>query len=137
MEPDLENAARAVGAALGQRKLVANDQMDALERWREPALFHEGDGPGDVQERLDKFIASVVLPANPAAPESALPSTMGANLITNGGTELGSKWRAGPGAEALTKMVFNEMERSTAGFGYSGRAIRRLLDVLAHATTRD
>jgi hypothetical protein len=136
VEPDLENAARAVGAALGQRKFIANDQMDVLERWRAAALSHDGDSPGDVLERLDKFIASTVLPANPSAPESTPPSTMGANLITNGSTGTGSKWRAGPGAEALTKMVFNEMSKFDKGFGSSGRAIRALINILARATSR-
>lgn len=136
MEPDLENAARAVGAALGQRKFVSNDQMDVLERWREAALSRDGDSPGDAQERLDKFIESTVLPANPSAPESVPPSTMGANLITSGGMGSGSKWRAGPGAEALTKMVFNEIAKFEKGFNASGRVIRGLIDVLARATSR-
>lgn len=133
----LEHIARAIGAAISQRKFISVDGVDELRRWREPALVQPGEDQSVAEKRLDEFIDTVMRPsaAKASAPTHTPPAAMGANLITEGGSGEGAQWRAGVGAGALTKMVYDEMDNEADGFGgAAGHLIRGFLNLLARVT---
>lgn len=131
-----EHIARAVGAALGQRSMIAGlGHLPELEKFREMALSRPrsyGDDPNDALERLRTWTASMSSVLKSAPPPHGPPTaTMGADMITEGGTTTDGDWKPGHGLNAMVKLLHEEMSAGTPGFSAEHlRFLRGILHVL-------
>lgn len=106
-----EQIARAIGAAIAQRKLMPNGGMESLDTFRRGVLAPTGGESRNMTESIDRFVvglASASVKDKPA-PEVVPPSVQGANIAVVGGTGSGDTWRPGSGATELGKHLDKEI----------------------------
>lgn len=104
--------ARAVGAAVAQRKLASTSEVDSLDFYRGGVLSNKLTDAQSAMDRIEKFLATRAVPSaeRKDAPDVIPPSVQGANIAAAGGVVDGAgEWHAGVGAQEMAKFVAMEI----------------------------
>lgn len=103
--------ARAVGAAVAQRKLASPSEIDSLHFYRSGVLADKICDAQTAIDRIDKFLVSRAIPAAERrnAPDVVPPSVQGSNVAAAGGTTDENGWHAGVGAHEMARFVDEEI----------------------------
>lgn len=115
--PVTDRAARAIGAAIAQRKMTSADRQT---EYRRAVIMPVRGDASDVIDRLDGWVARI-REAQKSCPvlEVVPPSVQGANICTVG---------AGDGAQELLKHTAAAVDAQEAGFdGFGGEALTAML----------